>query len=697
MSPLVLESIAGDGAVLLRTPLLIGVTLVQAQSGLTYRIINDLGGRVTHAALIQRVGDDLRVDLPQDRNLSLEGFFTRCAPADPCALSLENIGGIAGETVTPTTPPVAPLGDGGFLMYASGAPVVASAASESAFSFKPLIGVAGGVAILGAAGGGGGNSSSGSADSTPPPAPELATGTTTRLARPVFAGTAEAGAKITLTLFDTNRVTYETGVAGDGTWRIDTAVATPLLGAPITLSEGVPVALAVIATDAAGNASPITAGSVTLDSVAPAAPVITSPLLTQDATPVIRGTAEPGSQVTVGLDLDRNATIDATWIATTQGSGEWSVDLGTPAATGALPGGQLANRSSTGVVVTAVDDAGNPSPPTTAVLQVNASLPAAPTIGTVAGDNAVNALEAGAGVTITGTVPETARSVTVSWGGTSIAATLTDNNWTAVFAPAQVPPDGSRPVVASYVSAFGATSAEAARTVLVDRLAPGVPVITQVPENAGGGINAGEAADGTTVRVGLGGTGAVAGDRIVLQWGSTTATHTITGAEIGGNLATVNVSAATIAKQGDGTFGIVAHIVDIAGNQGHAGNAYTVSVDTVAPVHALRRADVYDDVLPGRGSISSGGLTNDTRPELRLKLDALLSTGESLRIYRATGSGSAVLVGTASLDRNDQDFPYSYTETTPLARGKTYTYTADVVDAAGNVAPLSLHYSIVLI
>lgn len=282
-------------------------------------------------------------------------------------------------------------------------------------------------------------------------------------------------------------------------------------------------------------------------------------------------------------------------------------------------------------------------------------------------------------------------------GAASIAATLTDNDWKAVFAPTQLPADGSTPVVASYVSAFGATSAEAARAVLVDRLAPGAPTITQVPENAGGGINAGEAADGTTVRVGLGGTGALAGDRIVLQWGSATATHTLTGAEVGGNLATVNVPATTLGKQGDGTFGIVARLVDIAGNEGHAGNPYTVSVDTVAPVHALRRADVYDDVLPGRGTVPSGGLTNDTRPELRLKLDALLSSDESLRIHRATGSGSAVLVGTASLDRNDQDFPYSYTETTPLARGKTYTYTADVVDAAGNVAPLSLHYSIVVI
>src|SRR5690606_13185310 len=157
MTPLLLETLAADGAVLLRTPLVIGVTLVQAQPGVTYRVVNDFGGRVAHAALVKRVDGDLMVELPEDRRVSLEGFFTRCAPDDPCSLSMENIGGATGETVTPATQPVAELPEGGFLMYASGAPVVAAPASE--FSFKPLIGIAGGVAILGAAGG---SSSSGS-------------------------------------------------------------------------------------------------------------------------------------------------------------------------------------------------------------------------------------------------------------------------------------------------------------------------------------------------------------------------------------------------------------------------------------------------------------------------------------------------------------------------------------------------------
>ncbi|RPH60125.1 MAG: hypothetical protein EHM83_14885, partial [Burkholderiales bacterium] len=406
---------------------------------------------------------------------------------------------------------------------------------------------------------------------------------------------------------------------------------------------------------------------------------------------------------------------------------------------------------------------------------------------------------AGASVTITGTLPEADRPVTVSWGTATVAATVTGNTWTAIFSSAQVPADGPGSVLASYLSASGATSAEAARAVLVDRVAPGAPVVSQVPENGSGGINAAEAADGTLVRIGLGGTGAVAGDRIVLLWGGTTVTHTITGTEIGGNVATVNVSASTIAAQGDGTFGIVARIVDLAGNQGAtspafqvtvdrtaptatarvtaviddaalytgtipgngltndatpgisgtlssalaageavevlrnnqsagfatvsgttwsfqdsglsdaswtytarvvdatgnrgpASTGYTIRVDVTAPRYTLDEAEILDNVRPDRGVVPDGGATNDTRPELRLTLDSVLSSGEVLRIYRATGSADPVLV--REFERRDDEF--SFTDST-LARGHTYTYTADVVDTAGNVAPLPLNYSIVLI
>lgn len=804
MSPLVLETIAADGTVLVRTPLVIGVTLVQAQPGNAYRVVNDLGGRVTNSALVHRVGDDLRIDLPQDRNVSLEGFFSRCSPGSPCTLSMENIGGLPGETVTPATQPVVELPDGGLLMYASGAPAAPAPAEDSAFSFKPLAGIAGGLAIIAGAAGGGGGSGSSSGDTVAPDPPRITSSPFTRLAHPAFTGTAEPGAKVTLTLFDTTPVTYETTAASDGTWLIDTAVDAPRLGARIALAEGVSIPLGVIATDASGNASAIATGTVTLDTIALPAPIITSPLVTADTTPAIRGTAEPGSRVTLALDLDRDGNVDATWTTVANDSGVWSIDLANAPASGSLPGGQLTDGSSTGITVTASDNAGNASPATTAVLRVDTSLPPAPTIGVVSGDDAVNAAEAGVGVTISGTLPEADRPVSVSWGGVTIAATVSGTSWTAVFAPGQIPgADGTAPVTASYLSADGATSEVGSRGVLIDRIAPLAPSIAAVPENSGGGINAVEASDGTQVRISLAGTGAAAGDHIVLTWGGTAvATHTISATELGGGLATITVAGSALAGLPDGTGSLVARIddlagnagapseafvvtldrsppaagarittvtddvplvtgsvanggvtndsaptvsgtlsatpasgdvvevlrngqpvgfatvsgtswsfgdsglpdggtytytarvVDGAGNRGSLGSGYSIVVDTTAPNHTLVDADVVDNVKPGQGSVADGGTTNDTRPELTLKLDAVLSSGESLRIYRSTDSGDASMIGVATRDRGTT---YSYTEDSPLARGSSYTYSADVADAAGNLAPLPLKYTITVI
>ena len=52
----------------------------------------------------------------------------------------------------------------------------------------------------------------------------------------------------------------------------------------------------------------------------------------------------------------------------------------------------------------------------------------------------------------------------------------------------------------------------------IDTAAPTAPTITSILENGGGGINAGEASDGTPVVIGLTGTGAVAGNTLTVNW-----------------------------------------------------------------------------------------------------------------------------------------------------------------------------------
>lgn len=207
-----LETLAADGTLLLRTPLVIGVTLVQAQPDLVYRVVKNFGGKMSHAALVKRVDADLRIELPQDRNISLEGFFTHCTPEASCSLSMENIGDAADETTTP--------GDGVGGPTARGRPVdVCVGRRDGARRGRYGIGVLvqAGRRAGRRAGDRGGRRWRVRQQLDAPTAPELTGGALTRLARPVFTGAAESGARVTLTLFGSRPVTYETTAGTGGT------------------------------------------------------------------------------------------------------------------------------------------------------------------------------------------------------------------------------------------------------------------------------------------------------------------------------------------------------------------------------------------------------------------------------------------------------------------------------------------------
>src|SRR4030095_16958227 len=87
------------------------------------------------------------------------------------------------------------------------------------------------------------------------------------------------------------------------------------------------------------------------------------------------------------------------------------------------------------------------------------------------------------------------------------------------------------------------------QVVTIDTAAPAAPSITAIPENSGGGINAGEASGGTPVVVGLAGTGAAAGNTLTVNWGGQTVTYTLLAGDISANSATVTVPVATLAAQ----------------------------------------------------------------------------------------------------------------------------------------------------
>ncbi|MCZ7559975.1 MAG: Ig-like domain-containing protein [Burkholderiaceae bacterium] len=651
---IILEAVAANGAVQ-RVPLADAATVVPAQPGLRYRLFNDAGGRVSPAALVKRVDGDLVVEgLADNKSVSLQGFFSRCTPQDTCSMSMENIGGTPDEAVTPATQPVATLPEGGLLMYASG--MTASevvAARDTEFSFKPLLGVAGGLAIVGAAGGGGGGSSGKSSDTTPPGAPVITSGEFTNKVRPTIAGTAEPGSKVTLTL-DVGSdgkadVTYDTTVASNGIWSIDTATATPTTGSLPTIAEGVTTSLSARAVDGAGNPSALTTARLTLDTHAPPAPSIDSPLLTNDTTPVIYGFAEPGSIVTVELDLNRDGTADVRWNATADAAGAYSVDVGSAPASGTLPAGKLGDVSTTGLSVFASDLAGNASPRVPAELRVDTSIPPPPTIATIAGDNRINAAETGASVTISGTLDAAYadRPVSVQWGSLAPrAATVTGTVWSITIAAGDIPGDGVQTVRATYVNAAGTTSVEATQPVVIDRVAPGAPSIALNPVSDSGTLGDGITNDDTpTIRVTLTGTGAVAGDTITVRsGGATVATVAVSANDVSAGYA----DATTVSLGADGPKTLTATLTDLVGNVSSASASLAITIDRSAPTV------IITDDTPGTATGPVTFTFTFSEPVNDFAASDIVVSGGTKGAFTAVSSTVYRLVVTPPADTNGQ-------------------------------------------
>jgi hypothetical protein len=104
--------------------------------------------------------------------------------------------------------------------------------------------------------------------------------------------------------------------------------------------------------------------------------------------------------------------------------------------------------------------------------------------------------------------------------------------------------------------------------------------------------------------------------------------------------------------------------------------------NTTPPATTAAITDVIDNVGIITGTVAAGGRTNDSTPSIKGTISAALAAGETLRIFN-----SAALLGTATV--NNTTKTWSYTPTLPATAGTTYTLTARVADAAGNLGVAS--------
>lgn len=487
---------------------------------------------------------------------------------------------------------------------------------------------------------------------------------TTNDSTPTLSGTAAANATVTIRV---DGVDIGTTVAdGLGAW-IFTPV-TPIAEGPHTLTA--------VATDAAGNTSDVSnSWGITIDSVAPVAPVITQVVddvperlgalnsgdSTNDTTPTLSGTAEPGSTVIIRQD-----GVDLTTIVI-DSSGTWTYTPTTP----------LVNGTYTFTAVT-TDGAGNTSQPSGGfTLTIDNTPPAAATIATVTDDvGGVNGPLTSGDTTddtqplLQGTAP--ADAVITVYDGTTLLGTATlDGSGGWSFTPVTPLTDGPHSLTVHATDAAGNTTISTPFELTVDTVAPAtpdIPAITVNPDGTATPLNPGETTRDTTPT--LSGTGNP-GDTVTIYNGGVKLDDVLVDG-------TGNWTWTPTTPLPNGTYDITLTVtnMDGTGNESAPSQPVTITIDTDAPV-APAAPVITDSVSQITGPVPDGGTTNDPRP-------VLSGTGTANDVINITDTvnGTPTIVGTVTVDSSGN---WSWRPDSNIGEG-SHVYTATATDEAGNVS-----------
>ncbi len=476
---------------------------------------------------------------------------------------------------------------------------------------------------------------------------------------PILVGTAEANSTVNVTVTPAggSPITYVATTDASGNWAIDTSTAAPATGAMPAggLPDGV-VGLTVVSTDAAGNASTPGTSAFLEDHTTPGVPTIglkhdavddtgasATDSITSNFKPVIVGTAEASTAVT--LTVTPNGSAPITYTTTTDASGNWSIDTATAApASGAMPAGGLPDGA-VGLEVVATNAVGNNSTPgfgsfvedhTIGTPTIGLKHDAADDTGVSATDNItgnvkpilVGTAEANTTVTITVTPASgTAFSYTTTTDGTG---NWTINTATAATSSGTMPaaglPDGNVGLSVVATDAAGNVSQPGTSAFLEDHTAPTVPTISLKHD----------AADDTGASATDNITGNVKPILVGTAEANSTVTITVTPASgapfsyttttdgTGNwtiNTATAATSSGTMPAGGlpDGNVGLSVVATDAAGNVSQPGTSAFLEDHTAptAPTISLKH-DAADDT----GVSATDNITANTKPILVGTADA---------------------------------------------------------------------------
>ncbi|EON6853114.1 Ig-like domain-containing protein [Escherichia coli] len=454
-----------------------------------------------------------------------------------------------------------------------------------------------------------------------------------------------AGSNVTLTI---NGQTYVAAVLADGTWSV---------GVPAVDVSAWPagsVTIAASGSTSAGNPVSVTHPvTVDLSAVAVSINAITADDVINAAE---KGAALTLSGSTSGVEAGQTVTVTfggKTYSATVAANGSWSTSV--PAADmAALRDGDASAQAS-------VSNVNGNSATTTHAYSVDASAPTV-TINTIAGDDILNAAEAGAALTITGSsTAEAGQTVTVTLNGTNYTGTVqTDGSWSVSVPSADLSTlTASNYTVNAAVSDKAGNPASVNHNLTVDTSVPVVTINTVAGDDV---INATEHAQAQIISGSA--TGAATGSTVTVTIGTNTFTTVL---DASGNWS-VGVPASVVSALANGTVTINASVTDAGGNSGSA--THQVTVNTGLPTitfNAIRGDNILNADEKGQPLTISGGSTG-------------LATGAQVTVTLNGHNYSATT-----------DASGNWTLTVPVsdlaALGQAnYTVSASATSAAGNTA-----------
>ncbi|MGM8448983.1 BapA/Bap/LapF family large adhesin [Enterobacter bugandensis] len=610
--------------------------------------------------IVSVIDDMLNTTGPVDQNgLTNDRAPTLNGTGEPgSTITIFNGSDIIGTVVVPSsglwnfTPP-SPLADGTYVLTATATDAAGNPSGQSNAWTIIVDGTAPAAPVITQV-----------VDDVPERTGSLDLNETTNDSTPTLSGTAAANATVTIRV---DGVDIGTTVAdGLGAWSF--TPDTPLAEGQHTLTA--------VATDAAGNISGVSnSWGIIIDSVAPDAPVITQVVddvperlgalnsgdSTNDPTPTLNGTAEPGSTVTIRQD-----GVDLTTIVI-DSSGTWTYTPTTP----------LVNGTYTFTAVT-TDGAGNTSQPSGGfTLTVDTTPPAAATIATVTDDvGGVNGpLTSGDTTddttpTLSGTAP--ADAVITVYDGTTLLGTATlDGSGGWSFTPVIPLTDGPHTLTVHATDAAGNTTISTPFELTVDTVPPAtpdIPAITVNPDGTETPLNPGETTRDTTPT--LSGTGNP-GDTVTIYNGGVKLDDVLVDG-------TGNWTWTPATPLPNGTYDITLTVtnMDGTGNESAPSQPVTITIDTDAPT-APAAPVITDSVSQITGPVPDGGTTNDPRP-------ILSGTGTANDVINITDTvnGTPTIVGTVTVDSNGN---WSWRPDSNIGEG-SHVYTATATDEAGNVS-----------